>query len=82
MDPNSGVTVTWGLRPSDPGYAEALARMERDSTVWDIASIYAVQDVILPHMTREYLIRMLDVHRLRKSNGVGQHLLRAWPTSY
>lgn len=82
MDPNSGVTVTWGLRPSDPGYAEALAKMERDSSVWGIASVYAVQDVILPHWTRAYLIRMLDVHRLRKTNGVGQHLLRAWPTSY
>ena len=82
MDPNSGVTVTWGLRAGDPGYAEALARMERDSAVWDIASIYAVQDVILPHLTREHLMRLLDVHRLRKSNGVGQHLLRAWPTSY
>ena len=82
MDPNSGVTVTWGLRPNDPGYADALARMERDSAVWDIASIYAVQDVILPHRTREHLIRMLDVHRLRKSNGVGQHLMRAWPTSF
>jgi len=82
MDPNSGVTVTWGMRPGEPGYAEALGRMERDSSVWDIASLYAVQDVILPHTTREYLIRMLDVHHLRKTNGVGQHLLRAWPTSY
>ena len=82
MDPNSGVTVTWGLRPSDPGYADALARMERDSAVWDIASIYAVQDVMLPHRTRDHLIRMLAVHRLRKTNGVGQHLMRAWPTSY
>jgi methylmalonyl-CoA decarboxylase subunit alpha len=82
MDPNSGVTVTWGLRPGEPGYAEALAKMERNSTVWDIASLYAVQDVILPHTSRDYLIRMLDVHRLRKTNGVGQHLMRAWPTSF
>jgi len=82
MDPNSGVTVTWGLRPGEPGYADALAKMERNSTVWDIASLYSVQDVILPHTTRDYLIRMLDVHRLRKTHGVGQHLMRAWPTSY
>jgi acetyl-CoA carboxylase carboxyltransferase component len=82
MDPNSGVTVTWGLKPGEPGYAEALAKMERDSSVWDIASLYAVQDVILPHTTREYLVRMLDIHRLRKTNGIGQHLLRAWPTSF
>ncbi len=82
MDPNSGVTVTWGMRPGEPGYDEALAKMEKSSSVWDIASIYAVQDVILPHTTRDYLIRLLDVHRLRKTNGVGQHLMRAWPTSY
>jgi len=24
---------------------------------------------------------MLDVHRLRMSGGVGQHLMRGWPTS-
>lgn len=82
MDPNSGVTVTWGLRPGEPGYAEALAKMERNNSVWDIASLYAVQDVILPHTTRDYLIRMLDIHRLRKSYGIGQHLLRSWPTSF
>ncbi|MCC7082118.1 MAG: methylmalonyl-CoA carboxyltransferase [Burkholderiales bacterium] len=82
MDPASGVTVTWGLRPEEPGYGEALARMRRDSSVYDIAALYAVQDVILPHTTREYLIRMLDVHRLRPTRGIGQHLLRAWPTSY
>jgi len=82
MDPNSGVTVTWGLRPGEPGYADALAKMERNSTVWDIASLYAVQDVILPHTTRDILIRLLDVHQLRKTKGVSQHLLRAWPTSF
>jgi acetyl-CoA carboxylase carboxyltransferase component len=82
MDPHSGVTVTWALRPGEPGYDEALARMQRDSSVYDIAGVYAVQDVIAPHTTREYLIRMLEVHRLRLTRGIGQHLLRAWPTSF
>jgi acetyl-CoA carboxylase carboxyltransferase component len=82
MDPNSGVTVTWGLRPGDPGYDEALARMQRDSSVYEIAALYAVQDVILPHTTREHLLRMLQVHRMRRTGGIGQHLLRSWPTSY
>ena len=35
-----------------------------------------------PRDTREYLIRTLQVHRLRMKNGVGEHLLRNWPTSY
>jgi hypothetical protein len=38
--------------------------------------------VIRPEETRDYLIRMLEVHRLRLTGGVGQHLMRAWPTSY
>jgi hypothetical protein len=56
--------------------------MEKDSSVYDLASIYAVQDVIHPDHTRDYLIRMLDVHRLRHTNGVGRHLLSTWPTSF
>ena len=40
------------------------------------------RSVIRPQETRDYLIRMLDVHRLRLTNGVGQHLMRAWPTSF
>jgi hypothetical protein len=38
--------------------------------------------VIRPDETRDYLIRMLQVHRLRATRGVGQHLMRNWPTSY
>ena len=82
MDPVFAVKIVHGLDPGDPGYDEALARMSKDSEVWDIASVYAVQSVIRPEETRDYLIRMLEVHRLRLSNGVGQHLMRAWPTSY
>ena len=39
--------------------------MSKDSEPWDMAGIYAVQSIIEPHTTRDYLIRMLDVHRLR-----------------
>ena len=70
------------MRPGDPGFEEAFQAMSRGSEVWDIAAIGAVQSVIRPQDTREYLIRMLQVHRSRPSNGVGQHLMRAWPTSF
>ena len=70
-----------GLSPGEPGFDSAFAQMSKDSEPWDIAGIYAVQSVIEPHATRDYLIRMLDVHRLRMSAGVGQHLMRGWPTS-
>jgi acetyl-CoA carboxylase carboxyltransferase component len=82
MDPQFAVQVVHAIEPGQPGFDEALARMNRDSEVWDMASVYAVQAVIRPRETRDYLIRMLDVHRLRMTNGVGQHLMRAWPTSF
>ena len=67
MDPSYAVTVVNGLKPGDPGFEEKKATMEKDNSVYDIASIYAVQDVIRPEQTRDYLIRMLDVHQLRRS---------------
>ncbi|MBI3937715.1 MAG: methylmalonyl-CoA carboxyltransferase [Betaproteobacteria bacterium] len=82
MDPSYAVTVVFGLKPGDPGFEEKRALMEKDSSVYDIASIYAVQDVIRPEATRDYLIRMLEIHALRRTRGIGKHLLSTWPTSY
>jgi acetyl-CoA carboxylase carboxyltransferase component len=82
MDPQFAVKVVHSLEPGQPGFDDALAAMDRDNEVWDIASMYAVQSVIRPQDTRAYLIRMLDVHQLRLTRGVGQHLMRAWPTSF
>lgn len=82
MDPQYAVRIVHGLSPEDPGYPEALAEMNREGSVWDIASVYSVQTVILPRDTREFLVRMLEVHEPRLTGGVGQHLMRAWPTSY
>src|SRR5205809_7138819 len=62
MDPTLAVKIVHGLDPGDPGYDEAFAQMSKDSEVWDIASVYAVQSVIRPEETRDYLIRMLEVH--------------------
>jgi methylmalonyl-CoA decarboxylase subunit alpha len=82
MDPNYAVTVVSGLKPGDPGFEQKKALMEKDNAVYDIASIYGVQDVIRPEQTRDYLIRMLEVHQLRHTRGVGKHLLSTWPTSF
>jgi hypothetical protein len=64
------------------GFDDALARIQKDTEIWDMASSYSVHDVIKPCETRDFLIRMLDVHRLRMTTGVGKHLMRTWPTSY
>lgn len=81
MTSSFAATVVYGLRPGDPGYEEKVEEMQRNSRVWDMAAVGAVQHVIRPRDTRKYLARMLDVHTLRLSNGVGEHLLRNWPTS-
>lgn len=82
MDPAFAVKIVHDQSPGDAGYERAVEAMNRDSQAWDMASIYASQSVIRPEETRDYLIRMLDVHRLRLTNGIGQHLMRAWPTSF
>lgn len=82
MDSSFGVQIVHGFKPGEPGFDEKLEVFGRDSEVWDMAQVYAVQSVIRPEQTRDYLIRMLEVHRLRLTNGIGQRLMRAWPTSY
>ena len=82
MTPQFAVTIVHGTRPGDPGFEEQLAEMEKANSAYEIARTYAVQNVIRPQETRDYLIRMLDIHSLKLTKGVGQHLMRAWPTSY
>ena len=84
MKPDFGAKVVFGVDPEkEPEkFKEAVARMSKGTSPYDMAAIYTAQDVIDPRDTRSWLIRMLDVHRMRMSNGVGQHLMRTWPTSY
>ncbi|HZM43851.1 MAG TPA: carboxyl transferase domain-containing protein [Burkholderiales bacterium] len=82
MSPDFATMIVHGVKPGDPGFAEKLADIEQESDVWGLAAVFAAQAVIKPEETRDYLIRMLDVYRLRMTRGVGQHLMRSWPTSY
>jgi acetyl-CoA carboxylase carboxyltransferase component len=88
MDPHFAVHVVHGSRdakfsdPKTPEFQQAFEQMRGDAEVWDIAGNYSVQHVIRPEETRAFLIRLLEVHQLRLNNGVGQHLMRTWPTSY
>ena len=83
MDPELGVNVVFGIdRDDDPEeFDRRVAELARDSEPWDLAELYETQDVIDPRETRDWLVAMLDVHRRRLTGGVGEHLLRAWPTS-
>jgi methylmalonyl-CoA decarboxylase subunit alpha len=84
MKPDFGARVVFGVDPEkEPEkYRDAVARMSKGTSPYDMAAIYTAQDVIDPRDTRDWLIRMLEVHRLRMSAGVGEHLIRTWPTSY
>jgi acetyl-CoA carboxylase carboxyltransferase component len=84
MDPRHAVTIVHNVREQDDPerYQALLAEMAKDTSAYDAAATNAVHAVIDPVDTRQYLIRLLDVHRMRMSNGVGQHLMRTWPTSY
>lgn len=84
MDPAVSVNVLYGVRYQDDPerFAQLKAEVERDTSAWGLAELYEAQNVIDPRDTRDYLIRTLQVHRLRMRRGVGEHLLRNWPTSY
>lgn len=84
MRPDFGARVVFGVDPEkEPEkYQEAVAKMSKGTSAYDMAAIYTAQDVIDPRDTREWLIRMLQVHRMRLTHGVGEHLMRTWPTSY
>jgi acetyl-CoA carboxylase carboxyltransferase component len=84
MDAAVSVNVLYGVKYEDDPerFAQLKAEVERDTAAWGLAELYEAQDVIDPRDTRDYLIRTLEVHRLRMKNGIGEHLLRNWPTSY
>jgi acetyl-CoA carboxylase carboxyltransferase component len=88
MDPAFAVNVVHGgegqrLEVDDPErFKDAYEKIQQENSVWDLAACYAVQQVIKPEETRDWLVRMLQVHERRLTGGVGRHLLSNWPTSY
>ncbi len=84
MDPRSAVSIVHGVEPQDDPerYEELLAEMTKGTSAYDAAAVYAAHSVIHPAQTRAHLMRSLEVHQLRLSGGVGEHLMRTWPTSY
>lgn len=84
MDPRSAVSIVHGVtQASDPLRFEALlAEMTRGTSAYDAAAAYAAHSVIDPRDTRAAVSRLLDIHTRRLKHGIGEHLMRAWPTSY
>jgi acetyl-CoA carboxylase carboxyltransferase component len=83
MDPAVGANVLVGEKGTEDGRRQEVQdAISQDTSAWGLAELYEAQSVIDPRDTRAFLIRTLEVHRLRMSNGVGKHLLHNWPTSY
>jgi methylmalonyl-CoA decarboxylase subunit alpha len=83
MDAKVGVNVLHGLKQEDdPERFMQLANdLERDSSGWALAELYEAQHLIDPRDTRAWLVRMLEIHKMRLERGVGSHLLANWPTT-
>ncbi|MGB3536704.1 MAG: carboxyl transferase domain-containing protein [Mesorhizobium sp.] len=82
MDPVFATSIVHNLTAGQEGFEEALGQIQKDLEIWDMARIFSAQDVIKPQETRAYLIRMFEIQQRRRSRGIGQHLMRTWPTSY
>jgi acetyl-CoA carboxylase carboxyltransferase component len=84
MDPRVSVNVLYGVKEEDDPerFKQLVAEVNRDTTPWELARLFEAQHVIDPRDTRDFLIRMLQVHRRKMKNGVGEHRLANWPTSY
>jgi acetyl-CoA carboxylase carboxyltransferase component len=82
MDPVFATSIVHNLTAGQEGFEEALGQIQKDLEIWDMARIFSAQDVIKPQETRAYLIRMFEIQQRRRSGGIGQHLMRTWPTSY
>jgi methylmalonyl-CoA decarboxylase subunit alpha len=84
MNPRTAVMVVHGVREEDDPerFHDLLAEMARNGGAYDLAAVYGVKEVLDPRETREFLKETLDIQLLRLTNGVGQHRLANWPTSY
>ena len=82
MGPGFATSIVHNHSPGDEGFEEAFEDIHKENEVWDMATDFTIQNVIKPQDTREYLIRMLDVYRIRRDGGIGEHYMQSWPTSY
>jgi acetyl-CoA carboxylase carboxyltransferase component len=84
MDPRHAVTIVHGVKREDEPerFEELLAEMAKDTSAYEMASPYNGHIVLMPEQTRGTLRELLESAGLGLSGGVGEHLMRTWPTSY
>lgn len=82
MAPEFGSQIVHGGTAQDAASrAQQQQEMSQSTSAYAMAAIFNAQQVIDPRDTRSELIRLLDIHRSSLTKSVGEHLMRAWPTS-
>jgi len=84
MSPEPGINVLFNLKKEDDPekFEELMQVMNKNSEPWVGAGTFGLHDIIDPRETRNFLIKMLEIHCNRPQGHVGRHLMRNWPTSY
>ncbi len=91
MAPSVAVNVIAPVpKTDDPALLQAHAQRQAElreelhsvSSPWKAAGLGYLDDVIQPADTRQVLIRSLALARGKRSGGLGEHQLAAWPTSF
>ena len=82
--PEIGVQVVHGvdIKKDPKKYQELLELMQLDTSPYELARCFGVQDVIDPRETRSYLIGALENHFSSLNKGIGRHEMKNWPTTY
>ncbi len=81
MDPHIGARVVLGGKDVAAREEAALAEaLSKESSAFELAEVFGVQQVIAPEDTRKYLILALERHCSGKRS-IGKHLMCNWPTT-
>jgi acetyl-CoA carboxylase carboxyltransferase component len=79
MTPEFGARIVYGESDDAELQRRRVAEMAQSTSPYAMAGLYNAQYVIDPRDTRAYLTRLLEVHRMRTTAGVGQHRMHNWP---
>src|SRR3546814_13450179 len=80
MDPVFATNIVHSLSAGDEGFEDALATLQKDLEIWDMARIFSAHHVIKPQEKRDYLIRTLDLPRRPRTGGFGPPFRPPRPT--
>jgi len=84
MAPEPAVNVAYQItrESNKEKFDEYVAQVQKDSEPWEAAGRFDLNDVIEPAQTRDWLIKMLALHRNHLTGGIGKHLMYCWPTTF